>query len=93
MIMALDNLGQVYACFTQVNTNSKIMGLYLRELVTILDKEDKNWRSNTILMHDGARYSQSNNTEKILRDLRVPFLYLAPHSYNVAPIEMLFGGI
>ena len=44
-------------------------------------------------MHDGAKYAQSKQTTKILKDLRVPFMLLAPHSYNVAPIEMLFGSI
>lgn len=69
------------------------MGLYLKELVNILDKEDKHWRNSTMIMHDGARYSSNATTENILRDLRVPFMLLAPHSYNVAPIEMLFGAI
>ena len=93
MIMALDNFGEVYACFTQVNTDSKIMGLYLQELIKMLDEEDKNWRTTTILMHDGAKYAQSKNTSSILRDLRVPFMLLAPHSYNVSPIKLLFGAI
>ena len=69
------------------------MGLYIRELVQLLDTESKNWRDSTILMHDGARYSQSREIEIVLRDLRVPFMLTAPHSYNVAPIEMLFGAI
>ena len=33
MIMALDNFGKVYACMTQQNTDSKIFGLYIKELV------------------------------------------------------------
>ena len=69
------------------------MGLYLRELVKLLDIEEKNWRETTIFMHDGARYASSKNTQNILRDLRIPFMLSAPHSYNVAPIEILFGAI
>lgn len=57
MIVALDNFGEVYACLTQVNTDSKIMGLYIADLVNLLDKEDKNWRRDTIIMHDGAKYA------------------------------------
>ena len=57
MIIAIDNFGEVYACLTQVNTDSKIMTLYMRELVKILDIEDRNWRSDTIIMHDGAKYA------------------------------------
>ena len=67
------------------------MSLYLKELVNQLDKEDKNWRDSTILMHDGAKYAQSKTTQTVLEDLRVPFMLLAPHSYNIAPIELLFG--
>ena len=93
MIVAIDNFGEVYACFTQVNTDSKIMGLYIAELVKLLDLEDKNWRRDTVIMHDGAKYAQSNSTINTLRNLRVPYMLLAPHSYNVAPIEMLFGAI
>ena len=59
MIMALDNFGEVYASFTQVNTDSKIMGLYIKELVNHLDKVDKNWWRSTVIVHDGAKYSQS----------------------------------
>ena len=40
MLMALDNFGVIYACFTQVNTDSKIMGLYIKELVNQLDREN-----------------------------------------------------
>ena len=69
------------------------MGLYIAELVKLLDHEDKNWRKDTVIMHDGAKYAQSTSTINTLRDLRVPYMLLAPHSYNVAPIEMLFGAI
>ena len=59
LIMAMDNYGEVYACMTQVNTDTKIMGLYIKELIKHLDAEDRNWRKHTILMHDGAKYAQS----------------------------------
>jgi hypothetical protein len=93
MIMALDNFGVIYACFTQVNTDSKIMGLYIKELVNQLDREDKHWRKSTIILHDGAKYCQSTATINTLRNYQVPFMLLSPHSYNVAPIELLFGAI
>ena len=40
LIMALDTEGIIYACLTQVNTDSKLMTLYLKNLVKILDKKD-----------------------------------------------------
>jgi hypothetical protein len=67
MILALDSEGTVYGCLTQVNTDSKIMGLYLKELVKVLDKKDVNWRKNHFLLVDGAKYHQSENTFKVLR--------------------------
>ena len=93
LIAALDNFGEVYACITQVNTDSKIMGLYLKELVKLLDQKDEQWRNDTIILHDGAMYAKSKNTQRCLRDMQIPYMLLAPHSYNVAPIELLFGAL
>ena len=67
--------------------------MYLEHLVKYLDKKDKNWRNDTILMHDGAGYASGTATESTLRNLQIPFMLLAPHSYNVAPVELLFGAI
>ena len=39
MIIGFDTLGNIYASFTQVNTNSKIMVMYLRNLVKKLDRD------------------------------------------------------
>jgi len=69
------------------------MGLYFRELVKLLDQEEKQWRESTIFMHDGAAYAKSGFVKNILKELRVPFMLTAPHSYNVSPIELLFGAI
>ena len=93
MIMALSNDGDIYASFTQVNTTSTILDLYIKELVKTLDKEDRNWRLNTIILHDGAPYAQSSAIMTTLKKLQIPFVFLSPYSYNVAPIEMLFGAI
>ena len=93
LITALDNFGKVYVCLTQVNTDSKVMGLYINELVKLLDREDSHWRDKTILLHDGAKYAQSKSTENALNDLKVPFMLSAPHSYNIAPIEIVFSAL
>ena len=75
------------------NTDSKIMALYIRELVKVLDREDLSWRNDTIILHDGAKYASSSNTIAVLKELHVPFMLLAPYSYNVAPCELLFGSL
>ena len=69
------------------------MQLYFKELVKQLDKQDVDWRKYTILMLDGAKYHQSVSTLGILRQLRIPMMITGPHSYNVAPIELLFAAI
>ena len=93
MIFGLDNDGVVYGCLTQQNTNDAIMGLYIKELVKLLDKEDPLWRGYTVILHDGAKYCQSKSVLDVLKQLRVPFMLSSPHSYNISPIEMLFGAI
>ena len=93
MIVALDNWGRVYFSCTQVNTDSKIMKLYFQELVKVLDKEDQDWRKNSFILADGAKYHQSPATFDALRKMRIPLMLIAPHGYNVAPIELLFSAI
>ena len=93
MIMAMDTNSRIFACLTQVNTDSKVMGVYINELIKTLNKQDVNWRKSHILLVDGAKYHQSTNTFNVLKQLKVPIMILSPHSYNAAPIEMLFSAI
>ena len=93
MIMALDTLGNLYATFTQVNTDSNIMAIYMRDLVRKLDRERPQWRLDTVITMDNAPYHVSTGTMSIMKELQVPIMYLGPHSYNVAPVEMLFASI
>ena len=69
------------------------MKLYIKALVRLLDSESKSWRKTTIILHDGAKYGQSNSTIDVLKELRLPYMISAPHSYNISAIEMLFAGI
>ena len=69
------------------------MELYFKQLVRTLDNEDKNWWNYTIIMHDGAPYAQSGALMNVLKSLQIPYMILGPYSYNVAPIELLFGAI
>jgi hypothetical protein len=91
--MAIDNWGKIYATLTNVNTDSTIMSLYIRELVKVLSKEDPNWRRSTMITHDGASYVRNSAFINVLKELHVPFMITAPHSYNIAWVELLFGAI
>ena len=93
LIMAIDNHGKVYASLTNVNTDATIMSIYMKELVKTLDAEDVNWRRYTLILHDGAAYCRSTVFNKAIKDLHVPFMMSAPHSYNISWVELLFGSI
>ena len=93
LIMAIDNQGTIYASLTTVNTDSTIMGLYIRELVKVLEKENRNFRSSVLLLHDGASYCRGKAFQDVLRELHVPFMISSPHSYNISWVELLFGAI
>ena len=85
MIIGFDTLGNIYASFTQANTDSKIMAIYLRHLIKKLDSEWPNWRLDTVITMDNAPYHVSTETMTILKTLNVPIMFLGPYSYNVAP--------
>ena len=42
---------------------------------------------------DNAPYHVSNETMEILKAYKVPIMFLGPHSYNVAPQELMFAAI
>ena len=56
LIAALDSDGNTFFSLTHAITNSDIMLLFLSNLARTLDREQYNWRDNTIILLDGARY-------------------------------------
>ena len=56
-----------------------------------LDSEDINWRSNTVILLDGAPYHTSESTLELMEGLRIPTLFTGPHSYDAVPAELLFA--
>ena len=56
VLMAIGTNGEVYCSLTQVNTDSRVFCLFLSSLARKLTKEDRNWRDNTVILCDGARY-------------------------------------
>ena len=91
MFLALDTDGEVYLSLLQSNYNNKVMDIYIRELVLKLDQEDANWRDNTVILLDNAPYHASDSTIELMKGLRIPLLFTGPHSYDAAPIELLFA--
>ena len=58
-----------------------MMKLFLWELTKTLDAEDPDWRTTTMIMHDGAPYFCSAETQQTCRELDLPILLLALYSY------------
>ena len=56
MITATDSLGNLYFALSQSNSNQDLFGIFMRQLVIKLDQERPNWRKNTLVTMDGARY-------------------------------------
>jgi hypothetical protein len=50
------------------------MRLFMKELIIRLDFEDKKWRSNTVLVWDGAGYHTSKEMMEFLENQQVPLL-------------------
>ncbi len=91
MIVALDSQGSVFLTLVQSNSNSKIMEIYLHELVAKLDDERPGWRKNTLIQWDGAPYHTSPATLRVLEKLKVPIIFSGPHCFDAAPVELFFA--
>ena len=91
LILAIDSFGNFWASITQVTTTSKLFMVYLNFLAKNLDVERPGWRENTVILLDGALYHQSEDTLAHMSKLRLPVMFFGPASYNVAPVELMFG--
>ena len=65
--------------------------MFMRHLVVMLDKEDQNWREDTIITMDNALYHTSKESMQLYRDLNLPLMFNPPHGYNVSPVELIFA--
>ena len=91
MITAMDTQGKLYLTLVQANSNTAIMELYIRQLVLMLDRRQKNWRKEIVIMLDNAPYHTSETIMKLFHALEVPILFTGPHSYDASPIELFFA--
>ena len=93
LIVALDSEGKIYASLLQANSDTDTMLIFLTELIKTLDIEDKNWRTNSVLMWDNAGYHEAKEVLTPLEEQRAPVLFLGPYSYRMAPAEMVFAAL
>ena len=57
----------------------------------MLSLETPDWKENSIVLLDGAKYHTSEYSRETLQKLQIPTMFSAPYSYSSAPIEHLFG--
>ena len=67
--------------------------IYLIHLVNQLDQERSNWRDDTVLLLDGARYHTGSEVREYLRKLELTVIWSGPYSYSTAPIETVFAAL
>ena len=91
MICGVDTDGHLYLSLVQANNNSKVFGMFLRQLVRKLDAENAAWRADTVILMDNAPYHKDKATLKLLCELKVPICYTGTHSYDASPVELLFA--
>ena len=65
----------------------------MRYLIRHLDSDSPSWRSNTVILLDGARYHTSEEMREYLCKMEVSVIFSGPYSYSAAPIELLFSAL
>ena len=65
--------------------------MFLRYLVLKLNQFDSQWRSNSILVMDGASYHIASSTRDLMKKLNLPVIILGPYSYDLNPVELFFA--
>ena len=91
MHMAICTDGNLYCALTQVNTDARVFCLFISKLVAKLTKEDKEWRRNTMILIDGAKYQTCEESQKYMLALGMKVCITAPYSYSSSPIEYAFA--
>ena len=75
----------------QANSNNKTMEIFFQQLVHVLDKENKDWRKDTLIVLDNAPYHTSAATLGVFRRLKLPISFTGPHSYDASPCELMYA--
>ena len=91
LVAAIDTFGSAYFALSQSNVGSEVFSIFMLRLSEILDAEDGEWRANTVIVVDGAKYHRSEETRAALAALRAPVLMAGPYGYDASPCEKLFA--
>ena len=65
--------------------------LFISKLAAKLTAEDRNWRTNSLLLIDGARYQSCPESIRHMRSLGFKVCVSSPYSYSSTCIEYCFA--
>ena len=65
--------------------------MLLSWLAQVFTQEEKDWRSNTVFLLDGASYHRAESTKAHFKRLGVDVVLSAAYSYDAAPCELFFA--
>ena len=91
MICAISSEGEIFAALTSRNTDSELICLFTKRVISWLCKNRLGWKQNTVFLYDGAGYHCSQRTRQFLCAQKIQVQILGPYGYQIAPIEMLFA--
>ena len=55
---------------------------YLFYLAALLDRKDKDWRKETVLLLDNASYHKSDKTMAAMQKLGINVIFSGPYSFD-----------
>ena len=91
MIVALDNLGDLYLSVLQANTNRYTFCEYVSHLILQLDRDRPGWREDTVWQLDCAKWHLTEEVKQLFGKHQVPVVVSAPYSYDWAVVELFFA--
>ena len=91
MLAAIDNFGEVYLSLTQANTSANVWLLFYTKLVEKLQRENPDFRRNTLIVVDGCSAHVAKAVKEQLLLIGVPLAVTAGYSYQSSPIEYFFS--
>jgi hypothetical protein len=91
LLAAVSSNFHLYYSISQGNTNKESFSSFMYYLAFKLDQNLQNWRKNTIVILDGAKYHISVKSRNQMKKLGFSIIFSGPHSYDAASCEHLFA--
>ena len=87
VIVAIDTEGNCYMSLCQINTDHNVMLMFLTRLAILLTSERPGWRSDTVVLLDGASYHKQPDLRESVLSMGINVVISAPYSFTAASIE------